>query len=119
MPERRTRDRAIDPDAVEVAKANVLSPAAHRDAQRIITSFCDPTRLQMLRALRRTPLAASDLAQVVGKTRSATSQHLRRLRDAEVVVSQRKGNIVRYRFADSGQGQILAQICDAFDKLAA
>lgn len=113
------RSRPIDAKAVDLARRQMLSGPADREARRIFGSICDPTRLKILRALRRTPLAASDLAIVIGRTRSATSQHLRRLREAEVIVPERTGHIVRYRFGAGISSDVLADICGAFDRLAA
>ena len=44
-------------------------------------AFCDPTRIKIMHALRDTTLAASELAHVIGRSRSATSQRLRVLRE--------------------------------------
>lgn len=111
--------RAIDPAAVEAARAQMLRGASERRARDVLESLCDPTRLKILRALRETPLAASDLAHVIGRSRSATSQHLRVLREVDAVTPERRGNVVRYRLAGGLNAEVLTQICDAFDKLAA
>jgi DNA-binding transcriptional ArsR family regulator len=115
----RAPGRAIDPQAVDLARSAVLAGAAEREARKVLETLCEPTRLTILRALRKTPLAASDLAQVLGRTRSATSQHLRVLREADAVVAERAGNVIRYRFATSRAANVLAEICAAFDRLAA
>lgn len=111
--------RPIEPKAIEAARPAMLTGAADRHAREIIASICDPTRIAILRALRRTPLAASDLAHVIGRTRSATSQHLRVLREMDAVVAERQGNVIRYRLAGSLAAQVLTEIASAFDKLAA
>jgi len=111
--------RAIDPSAVALAQRQVLKGASERQARRLLDSLCDPSRLQIMRALRASPLAASDLAQVIGRSRSATSQHLRVLRDADAVVAERHGNVVRYRLASGVNAEVLTEVCGAFDRLAA
>lgn len=111
--------RPIDAKAVELARGHMLGPTGQRQARAVLESLCEPTRLNMLRALCKTPLAASDLAQVIGRTRSATSQHLRVLREANAVVAERRGNVIRYRLGESSAAVILAEICAAFDRLAA
>lgn len=108
----------IEPRAVEAARAAMLTGAADRQARRLIPVVCDPTRIAILRALGRTPLAASDLAHLLGRTRSATSQHLRVLREIDAVTAERQGNVIRYRLATSVAAQILADVASAFDKLA-
>ena len=111
--------RPIEPRAIEAARPAMLTGAAERQSRRLIATICDPTRIAILRALRRTPLAASDLAHVIGRTRSATSQHLRVLRELDAVVPERRGNVIRYRLAGSLTAQVLTEIASAFDKLAA
>jgi DNA-binding transcriptional ArsR family regulator len=70
-----------------------------------------------VRALRDNQLAASDLARILGRSRSATSQHLRVLREADVVQPSRKGNVVRYKLASDINADILNDIGHAFDRL--
>jgi DNA-binding transcriptional ArsR family regulator len=107
----------IDPVAVATAERQTLSPSGERRMRRLLDVLCDPTRLKIVRALRENQLAASDLARVLGRSRSATSQHLRVLREADVVKPSRNGNIVRYRLARDINAQILDDIGRAFDRL--
>ena len=111
--------RAIEPHAIDLAQRRMLGPAAEREATRVLNVVCDLARFKILRALQATPLAASDLARIIGKTRSATSQHLRVLREVDAVRSERRGNIVRYRLNGSTVADVLMGIIDAFDRLAA
>ena len=62
-------------------------------------------------------LAAGDLAHVIGRSRSATSQHLKVLRDLGAVVARRDGNVVRYSLAPDLTGQVIADAVSAFDGL--
>src|SRR2546423_15483993 len=107
----------IDPSAVATAERQTLSPISERRMRRLLDVLCDPTRLKIVRALRDNQLAASDLARILGRSRSATSQHLRVLREADVVQPSRKGNVVRYRLAADLNAEILRDIDAAFDKL--
>lgn len=115
----RTPKAYLDRDAAEIALREVVGGPAATRAARLLGAACDVTRLNMLRALRRGPLAASDLSLIVGRTRSATSQHLRVLREADAVVAERRGNVVRYRLSDTPAAKVLADVCSAFDRLAA
>ena len=110
--------RPIEPKAIAMARDAILKGEAHRQAKRLVATICDPTRLSIVRALQRTPLAASDLAQVIGRTRSATSQHLRVLREVDAVVPERRGNVIRYRLGESDSALLLADVGSAFDRLA-
>lgn len=110
---------AIDPQAVRTAEKTVLSREAEDRARKILESLCDPTRLKIVRALRETPLAASDIAKVIGRSRAATSQHLKVLREVEAVVPTRQGNIVRYALGEGLNAQILDDVGRSFDQLEA
>ncbi|MGH2450431.1 MAG: ArsR/SmtB family transcription factor [Candidatus Limnocylindria bacterium] len=83
----------------------------------LLDALCDPNRIKIVRALRDTTLAASDLAHVIGRNRAATSQHLRVLRELGAVIGQRKGNIVRYTLSTDMPGTIIEEAVAAFDKL--
>jgi DNA-binding transcriptional ArsR family regulator len=109
--------QAIDPAAVETAERQTLSPMSERRMRRLLDVLCDGTRLKIVRALRDNQLAASDLARVLGRSRSATSQHLRVLREAEVVEPSRNGNVVRYKLASDINAEILKDVGQAFDRL--
>lgn len=113
------RSEAIDPQAVHTAEKTKLSREAEEQARRILESLCDPTRLKIVRALRETALAASDIAKVIGRSRAATSQHLKVLREVGAVVATRQGNIVRYALGGSVNAQILDDVGRTFDQLEA
>src|SRR5207245_7412765 len=107
----------IDPVAVATAERETLSPISERRMRRLLDVLCDGTRLKIVLALRDNQLAASDLARILGRSRSATSQHLRVLREADIVQPSRNGNVVRYRLATDLNAEILRDIDAAFDKL--
>ena len=109
--------QAIDPAAVATAERQTLSPMSERRMRKLLDVLCDGTRLKIVRALRDNQLAASDLASVLGRSRSATSQHLRVLREADVVQPSRNGNVVRYKLASDINAEILEDIGHAFDRL--
>jgi DNA-binding transcriptional ArsR family regulator len=107
----------IDPGAVATAEQQTLPPLSERRMRKLLDVLCDATRLKIVRALRDNQLAASDLARVLGRSRSATSQHLRVLREAGVVQPSRKGNVVRYKLAADVNAEILQDVGRAFDRL--
>jgi DNA-binding transcriptional ArsR family regulator len=109
--------KPIDPVAVATAEQQKLTPRNEKRMRALLDALCDPTRIKIVRALRDTPLAASDLARVIGRDRAATSQHLRVLRERGAVTSQRKGNVVRYRLSDDVPGSIIEEAAAAFDLL--
>ncbi len=80
--------------------------------------LCDPTRLKIVRALQASELAAGDLAVVIERSRSATSHHLRVLREACAVQSRRERNVIRYRLSSDLTAEVLDAVGSAFDILA-
>jgi len=65
-----------------------------------------------------TPLPASDLARVVGRSAAATSQHIRVLREVGAVTAARSGNVIRYRMSREPSAMVLEAIARSFDLLA-
>ena len=109
--------KPIDPVAVATAEQQKLTPRNEKRMRALLDALCDPTRIKIVRALRDTPLAASDLAHVIGRDRAATSQHLRVLRERGAVTSQRTGHVVRYTLANDVSGSIIEEAAAAFDRL--
>lgn len=117
-PRRRSvSDAPIDPQAVSVAQRHSLAARHEREARRLLAAACHLTRVRIVRALVETPLAASDLARITGRTASGTSQHIKVLRDLGVVTAERRGNVVRYRLSKEHTAEILEAIARAFDLL--
>ena len=56
----------------------------------------DPTRLRIVVACLRTPLAVSDIAERLGLSVSLVSHHLRLLKGARLVRAERQGRQVYY-----------------------
>jgi len=111
-------EHPLDPQAVESASANLLPPRDERRMRQILEALCDPTRVKIVQALSAdNTLAAGDLAHVIGRSRSATSQHLKVLRDIGVVIGRREGNVVRYALSDDVAGLVIENAVSAFDAL--
>lgn len=118
MQESGPPERPIDPRAVASAEANLLGPREERRMRQILDALCDPTRVKIVQALSEdNTLAAGDLAHVIGRSRSATSQHLKVLRDVGAVVARRTGNVVRYSLAADVTGSVIENAVAAFTQL--
>ena len=109
--------RPIDPVAVMTAEKQMLTPRNEKRMRTLLEALCDPARIKIVRALRDTTLAASDLAHVIGRNRSATSQHLRVLRDAGAILAKREGTVVRYTLSHDLAGSIVEEAASVFDQL--
>lgn len=111
-------DRPLDPEAVRVAEANLLPPRDERRMKEMLDALCDATRVKIVQALSaQNALAAGDLAHVIGRSRSATSQHLKVLRDLDIVVATRQGNIVRYELSTEVNAGVIESAVSAFQAL--
>jgi DNA-binding transcriptional ArsR family regulator len=113
----RNVPQPIDPVAVEAAEQQMLTPRNEKRMRTLLEALCDPARITIVRALRDTTLAASDLAHVIGRNRAVTSQHLRVLREVGAVVGKRKGNVVRYTLSGDLSGSIIEEAASVFDQL--
>lgn len=109
--------KPIDPAALKAATRQRFTPRNEKRMRALLDALCDPTRIKIVRALRDTPLAASDLARVISRDRAATSQHLRVLRERGAVTAERTGNVIRYSLSDELPGSIIEEAAAAFDQL--
>lgn len=64
---------------------------------RIFKVLSVDTRVRMIDLLKCQSLCVNAIARVLDVTSSAVSQHLRVLRDADVVIADKKGYFVHYR----------------------
>ncbi|MDQ2912909.1 MAG: metalloregulator ArsR/SmtB family transcription factor [Chloroflexota bacterium] len=110
--------KIIDHGAVAEARERMLPPRSAREARRVMVCLCDPTRFKIVRALQATELAAGDLAIVIERSRSATSHHLRVLREVDAVRGRRDKNVINYRLSRDLTGEVLDAVGSAFDLLA-
>ncbi len=109
----------VDPDAVRAAHARMIGAASEDDAREILEAASSITRIKILRGLAASPLAAGDIARVIGRSRAATSQHLAVLRRLGAISPTRSGNVVRYRLTNDVAARVLVAIANAFDALSA
>lgn len=70
--------------------------------------LADATRVRIILALRDGELSVNTLAERVGKTPAAVSQHLAKLRLARVVATRHDGTKVYYRLANEHARQLVA-----------
>jgi DNA-binding transcriptional ArsR family regulator len=66
----------------------------------LFRAFSDPSRLRIISALVNHELNVSTIAEVVGLTESATSHHLRGLRQMRLVRARKEGRQVFYSLLD-------------------
>jgi DNA-binding transcriptional ArsR family regulator len=82
-------------------------------------ALCEPTRTQIVRALSAAPLSVGELATTLDRSKSATSQHLRVLRDAGIVTSSRRGRGVIYALTRTPMVDAAVQMLNRAASIAA
>ena len=66
---------------------------------RLLAALADPARLEILRELAGSEVCACDLTQCCGVSQPTVSHHLRVLREAGAVTSERRGSFIYYQVA--------------------
>lgn len=80
-----------------------------RELIRLLTLVADPTRLRLLRLIRRQELCVCELIEAVGLPQYQVSRHLRELRRAGLVEARRSGRWMHYRISGAAARSPLHQ----------
>src|SRR5712692_3459942 len=116
--EKQARSRLASP-RVRNARDALLDGAAAALLQSVRDILCEQTRTQIVRALSAGPLSVGDLAAILDRSKSATSQHLRVLREAGVVSARRRGRAVIYSLAPGPMVEVTVQVLNRAASIAA
>lgn len=81
-----------------------------KSAAGLFRVLANEHRLKVLCALRPGELSVGQIADHVGLSQSALSQHLARLRQDGVVATRRQGQTIFYRIADPDVMTVLAAV---------
>jgi ArsR family transcriptional regulator len=85
------------------------------DAAALLKSMANERRLLVLCHLAVSDeISVGELADRVGLSQSALSQHLARLREEGLVATRREAQTVHYRIGEPKAGQLLALLHDLF-----
>lgn len=77
-------------------------------AVEVFSMLADASRVRIVLALRRAgELQVNALAEAIGKSPAATSQHLAKLRLARMVTTRPDGTRIYYRLADEHASQLV------------
>jgi DNA-binding transcriptional ArsR family regulator len=79
-------------------------------AEAMLKSLANAKRLMILCHLVKSEHTVSELADLVGLSHSALSQHLAKMKENELVVSDKRGQHVFYRIASPEVGAILSTL---------
>lgn len=66
---------------------------------RILSALNNQVRLQLIDCLSQKPKSVSEMITICGLSQSAVSQHLSKLRQAGLVVTEKKGKVIYYSLA--------------------
>ncbi|MGC5166769.1 metalloregulator ArsR/SmtB family transcription factor [Luteimicrobium sp. DT211] len=101
-----------------VLEAGAIGGQAARHLAEILAALADPVRLRMLSLIGTVDeVGVRDLAALSDLAQPTVSHHLRVLRDAGLVSSQRRGNRVWYRIA-RGRGPTVGTLFDILAPIA-
>jgi len=92
-----------------------------QDVTRFLEAMTDPTRLRLLRLLRRQELCVCELVDTLRMPQYKISRHLRNLRAVGLVEARRDGRWMHYRLGRRGEQARLMQdllgvVCSHIDK---
>lgn len=92
--DKQIRGRAPDAQYVELAV-------------EVFSMLADPTRVRIILALGEQERSVNELAELVGKSAAAVSQHLAKLRLARIVAARQEGARVYYRLQNEHASQLV------------
>ncbi|GAB2743559.1 metalloregulator ArsR/SmtB family transcription factor [Salinifilum aidingensis] len=78
-------------------------------AVEVFTLLADATRVRIILALREAELSVNEIAESVGKSPTAVSQHLAKLRWGRIVRTRQDGTRMYYSLADDHARQLVTE----------
>jgi DNA-binding transcriptional ArsR family regulator len=111
--------RASSSPRLRNAREALLSANAEALIDHVRGAMCERTRTQIVRLLSTGSLSVGELASALGRSKSATSQHLRVLREGGVVTPNRRGRAIVYSLTNTPMVQLTVQVLDRAVSLAA
>lgn len=88
------------------------SPATFDQGAELLKAMAHPLRLAMLAELLSGPKCVHEIVDATGSTQPLVSQHLRVLRNADLVRNERRGREVTYTLADDHINHIVIDTLD-------
>ena len=104
--EQENRIQPKDPISLAHARIRLNRNRAQLGMARLRKALCDPARLQIIEVLSADALCVNDLSLAIERTPAATSQHLRVLRDLDLVAGARRGTAIYYSLKPGAATQL-------------
>lgn len=79
-------------------------------------ALSDPTRREILKMLREKDLTAGEIAEGFNITRPSISHHLNVLKNANLVLDERKGQFIYYSLNTSVLDEVMGWFAGMFEK---
>jgi DNA-binding transcriptional ArsR family regulator len=108
----QSQNSRLNGSRVRTARDSLLNQDASSSLHPVRDVLCEPTRTQIVRVLSAGPLTVGELAATLNRSKSATSQHLRVLRDGGVVAPRRRGRAVIYSLVASPMIDATVEVLD-------
>ncbi len=108
--------RCYHPPMEPIAASGVaeeLLPHAEAAAS-LLRSLGNAQRLMILCHLSGGALSVGELNALVPLSQSALSQHLAKLREAELVTTERRGQVIRYSVTEGPAARVVATLKDIY-----
>lgn len=100
---------AVHPDRVLRVRTRLTDERTVFLLAETFAALSDTARLRVIEALSVAELCVSDLSLAIGLSQSATSHHLRTLRNLRLVKHRRAGRLVYYSLDDDHISRLFAQ----------
>ena len=78
----------------------------------VFRALADPTRRQIVEMLKDGPLTSGEIAERFPSAWATISRHLSVLREADVIVAERRGNSISYELNTTALQELIAQVFD-------
>jgi DNA-binding transcriptional ArsR family regulator len=114
----KLRVPALNPTRVRAAHAFLLKGRAAALMNELRVVLCEPVRTQIVSALSSGPLTVTDLVATTGRGRTAVSQHLRILRQENLVEPERRGRLMFYSLIGGGSADSAVKLLAVVAELA-
>lgn len=81
-----------------------------KKAESMLKMLANANRLMILCNLVQSERTVNEIVEIVGLSQSAVSQHLAKLRDENIVISEKRGKLVFYRICSPEVSAILSTL---------
>jgi ArsR family transcriptional regulator, lead/cadmium/zinc/bismuth-responsive transcriptional repressor len=105
----RSLDSTADPPIAAFVAPPQLTPELSLLLAQIFQALADPTRARIVYALTRGEHSVGELAAIAQVSPSATSHHLKSLRELRIVRYRRDGNRMYYTVDDAHVGALFTE----------